>query len=81
MSDISDQGLRPPHVQRGADYPTEPSTEKEPGEEPKAPQKDDAEPSHEAVGIGVVGRPQTEPDPGDDTEPGAADARDEERTS
>lgn len=35
----------------------EPSTEKDPGEEPKG---GDAkpEPSHEAVGIGVVGRPQ-----------------------
>lgn len=32
----------------------EPSTEKEPAEAPKAPEDDDAEPSHEAVGIGVV---------------------------
>lgn len=33
----------------------EPSAEKDPGEEPKAPHKDDGEPSHEAVGIGVIG--------------------------
>lgn len=32
----------------------EPSTEKAPGEEPKAPQRDEAEPDHEAVGIGVI---------------------------
>lgn len=32
----------------------EPSTEKEPEEEPKAPEPHDPEPSHEAVGIGVV---------------------------
>jgi len=33
----------------------EPSTEKSPGEEPKAPAVHDPEPDHEAVGIGVVG--------------------------
>ena len=33
----------------------EPSTEKDPGEEPKAPEKrSDPEPDHEAVGIGVI---------------------------
>jgi len=32
----------------------EPSTEKEPSEEPKAPEPDNPEPSHEAVGIGVI---------------------------
>lgn len=36
----------------------EPSTEKTPGEEPKAPKRDDPQPDHEAVGIGVVGQPQ-----------------------
>lgn len=35
----------------------EPSTEKAPDAEPKAPAKDEAEPSHEAVGIGVIGDP------------------------
>lgn len=40
----------------------EPSTEKSPAEEPKAPQRGEPEPSHEAVGIGVVGRPLVEPD-------------------
>lgn len=37
----------------------EPSTEKEPGEEPQAPEKNqEPEHSHEAVGIGVIRRPQ-----------------------
>ncbi|MGM1017777.1 MAG: hypothetical protein ACQEW8_09595 [Actinomycetota bacterium] len=40
----------------------EPSTEKEPGQEPTSPKKTVAEPDHEAVGIGVVGRPQFDPD-------------------
>ncbi|GAA1937455.1 hypothetical protein GCM10009775_31850 [Microbacterium aoyamense] len=33
----------------------EPSTEKDPGEEPKKDASKDPEPSHEAVGIGVIG--------------------------
>ena len=51
--------------QPGADEPSadqlaEPSTEKEPGEEPTAPDGGDTtagtdEPSHEATGIGVLG--------------------------
>lgn len=41
----------------------EPSTEKEPGEEPKAPGSPcEPQPSHEAVGIGVIDRPQTDTD-------------------
>ncbi|TXK15707.1 hypothetical protein FVP74_01560 [Microbacterium saccharophilum] len=32
----------------------EPSTEKNPGEEPKAPEAKDGEPSHHAVGIGIL---------------------------
>lgn len=32
----------------------EPSTEKTPGEQPKAPKRDEPEPDHEAVGIGIV---------------------------
>ncbi|MFS0713548.1 hypothetical protein ABC195_06660 [Microbacterium sp. 2P01SA-2] len=32
----------------------EPSVAKEPGEEPKAPETKDEEPSHHAVGIGVI---------------------------
>lgn len=40
----------------------EPSTEKEPGEEPKAEKPHDPEPSHHAVGIGVIGGPQSLPD-------------------
>lgn len=38
----------------------EPSTEKEPGEEPRVEHPDEPEPDHEAVGIGVVGGPQSE---------------------
>lgn len=41
----------------------EPSTEKEPGHEPKDPKQDDPQPSHQAVGIGVVGGPQTKEEP------------------
>lgn len=40
----------------------EPSTEKEPSEAPRAPDRPDPEPSHEAVGIGIIGRPQFEPE-------------------
>lgn len=40
----------------------EPSTEKEPSEAPKAPDRSDPEPSHEAAGIGIIGRPQVEPE-------------------
>ncbi|PCE16405.1 hypothetical protein AUC47_00720 [Microbacterium sp. SZ1] len=40
----------------------EPSTEKSPGEEPKAPKRDDPEPDHQAVGIGVIDGPQTDQD-------------------
>lgn len=32
----------------------EPSTEKDPGEEPRAPEPQQNEPSHHAVGIGVI---------------------------
>jgi hypothetical protein len=38
----------------------EPSVEKAPEEEPKAPRTDESEPDHEAVGIGVIDRPQTD---------------------
>jgi hypothetical protein len=45
----------------------EPSTEKSPGEEPKAPKPHDPEPDHEAVGIGVVGGEDlADPDRADD---------------
>ena len=40
----------------------EPSTEKAPGEEPKAPARNDPEPDHEAVGIGVIDGPETDQD-------------------
>lgn len=38
----------------------EPSTEKEEAEEPSAPPRTDPEVDHEAVGIGVIGRPLTD---------------------
>lgn len=41
----------------------QPSTEKAPDEEPKAGAPAEPEPSHEAVGIGVIGRPLVEPEP------------------
>jgi hypothetical protein len=47
----------------------EPSTEKSPEEEPKAPVGDEPEPSHQAVGIGVIGRPLVDPEsPAEDPE-------------
>ncbi len=47
----------------------EPSTEKEPGEESRALREEDTDRSHEAVGIGVIGRPQTEPESVESPEP------------
>lgn len=44
----------------------EPSTEKAPGDEPKAEKPQGSEPDHEAVGIGIPGRPQTGVDGADD---------------
>lgn len=41
-----------------------PSVEKDPGEEPKGGDEQ-PEPSHEAVGIGVVGQPQVDPEAAD----------------
>ena len=38
----------------------EPSTEKEVGQEPQAARPHDPEPDHQAVGIGIVGGPQTD---------------------
>lgn len=36
----------------------EPSTEKSPDEEPKAPSRQEQEPSHQATGIGVIDDPE-----------------------
>jgi hypothetical protein len=49
----------------------EPSTEKAPDEEPKAARRHEPEPSHEAVGIGVIGRPLVDPDPGTGSDTGS----------
>lgn len=43
----------------------EPSTEKSPGEEPKAPESKEEEPSHHAVGVGVI-----DEEPAEDEQPG-----------
>lgn len=40
----------------------EPSTEKDVDEEPRAARPHDPEPDHQAVGIGVIGGPQTDTD-------------------
>lgn len=40
----------------------EPSTEKDPGEEPKAEKAGEPEADHQAVGIGVVGGPLNDAD-------------------
>ncbi|MCK6079655.1 hypothetical protein KZX37_03350 [Microbacterium sp. EYE_5] len=47
----------------------EPSVAKEPGEEPKAPPQQDGEPSHHAVGIGVVESGPVDPGESPDEDP------------
>jgi hypothetical protein len=39
----------------------QPSTEKNPDEEPRSADADGPEPDHNAVGIGIPGRPQVDP--------------------
>jgi len=56
-----------PNESSTADEPSteqlqEPSTEKDPGEQPKADEPQEPEPSHRAVGIGVIDT--LEPEPG-----------------
>lgn len=69
-TDKSPDEPTPPDAEQmpDAEEMEEPSTEKDPGEEPKAPSREEPEPSHEAVGIGIIGRPQVEPDAGADPE-------------
>jgi hypothetical protein len=55
------------HLQQGQESPAnedlqEPSTEKAPGQEPKAHEAGEPEPSHKAVGIGVIGGPLVDPE-------------------
>jgi len=53
----------------------EPSTEKEVDEEPEAKRPHDPEPDHQAVGIGVIGGPQTDTEhPADAEHPDQAGA-------
>lgn len=47
----------------------EPSTEKDPGEEPTTEKPSAPEADHQAVGIGVVGGPQTDTDDAPPSEP------------
>lgn len=58
-----DEAPADPPVPDGDELPStaeleEPSTEKSPDEEPKAPSREEPEPSHEAVGIGVIDDPE-----------------------
>lgn len=52
----------------------EPSTEKDVDEEPRAPRPHDPEPDHQAVGIGVIGGPET--DAGSDGSDAGSDCSD-----
>lgn len=71
MSNIHEQ----PDEEPTTEELDEPSTEKEPGEEPKVEHPDDPEPDHEAVGIGVIGGPQSDTvDPDEDADHGSAPA-------
>ncbi|MEE2815759.1 hypothetical protein [Microbacterium sp. nov. GSS16] len=56
MSNIHEQ----PDEEPSTEELDEPSTEKEPGEEPKVEHPEDPEPDHDAVGIGVIGGPQSD---------------------
>ena len=65
MSNIHEQ----PDEEPTTEELEEPSTEKEPGEEPNVVHPDQPEPDHEAVGLGVIGGPPCDtaaaPDPPD----------------
>ena len=56
-NDSHDQDREPDGPAPATEDLQEPSTEKEPGREPKAADAVQPEPSHEAVGIGVIGGP------------------------
>ncbi|MGC5221464.1 hypothetical protein ACPW96_02570 [Micromonospora sp. DT81.3] len=68
MADGSTQGRAAEEKEPTNDELEEPSTEKEPGEEPKSDDGGEPPPSHQAVGIGVVGGPlvDAEQDSADD---------------
>jgi hypothetical protein len=57
MADGSAQGGTADEKEPTSDALEEPSTEKEPGEEPKSDNGGEPEPNHQAVGIGVIGGP------------------------
>ncbi|AYG04140.1 hypothetical protein [Gryllotalpicola protaetiae] len=59
---MSDTGEPAEEKMPDAEELQKPSTEKDPAEEPKAPEVEPEEANHQAVGIGVVGTP----DDGDD---------------
>ena len=54
-SDTRSEGVEDGDTAPADDVLQEPSTEKDPREEPKAKRPHDPEPDHEAVGIGVIG--------------------------
>jgi hypothetical protein len=59
MSDAGDDARERDDEEPTTEELEEPSTEKEPGDQPEAGAEHDPEPSHEAVGIGVIDQPQT----------------------
>lgn len=67
MSPSHDSGREDDEQTPATEELEEPSTEKEPGKEPKKDKPAEPEPSHEAVGIGVIGRPLVDPEPGSET--------------
>ena len=71
MSNIHEQ----PDEEPSTEELDEPSTEKEPGEEPKVEHPADPEPDHAAVGIGVIGGPQS-----DTADDGSAPASEDAQT-
>jgi hypothetical protein len=60
MSDANDRTHDSGEEMPSREELEEPSTEKDPGEEPKAPAPHDPDPDHTAVGIGVEGDPLPE---------------------
>lgn len=54
MADNDETEHADPEETPDTDELEEPSVAKEPGEEPKAPLRQEEEPSHHAVGIGVI---------------------------
>lgn len=56
---MSDQQHSEPDEEPATDELEEPSTEKDPGQEPEAPSDEPEGATHQAAGIGVIGGPLT----------------------